>query len=175
MKLLSGGQTGVDRAVLDVAIECGLDYGGWCPKGGWAEDLTQPPGLLAKYPKLRETPIADPAQRTRWNARDSDACMIVGDARIIAASKGTVLGQKMAHWHRKPVFVADLNHLDAADRASRWLSAQREAFGDDFKLAIGGPRESEAPGIYSRTAAFLRKTIGRADTAPAAAQPCSRG
>jgi hypothetical protein len=40
MKLVSGGQTGVDRAVLDVAIECGLEYDGWCPKGGWAEDLT---------------------------------------------------------------------------------------------------------------------------------------
>jgi Circularly permutated YpsA SLOG family len=175
MKFISGGQTGVDRAVLDVAIECGFEYGGWCPKGGWAEDLTQPPGLLAKYPKLRETLIADPAQRTEWNARDCDACMIVGDASIIAASKGTALGKNMAHWYRKPVFVADLNHLDAADRAARWLRAQREAFGDDFKLAIGGPRESEAPGIYSRTAAFLRKTIGCADMASAAARPRSRG
>ena len=48
MKLLSGGQSGVDRAVLDAAVERGLDYGGWCPKGGWAEDMTTPsPGLLA--------------------------------------------------------------------------------------------------------------------------------
>ena len=53
MKLLSGGQSGVDRAVLDVAVERGIDYGGWCPKDGWAEDLPKPPGLLAKYPKLR--------------------------------------------------------------------------------------------------------------------------
>jgi hypothetical protein len=101
--------------------------------------------------------------------------MIVGDARVIAASKGTALGQKMANWYRKPVFVADLDHPDTSDRAVRGLSAQREAFGDDFKLAIGGPRESEAPGIYSRTAAFLRETIGRADTARAAAKPRSRG
>ncbi len=174
MKLVSGGQTGVDRAVLDVAIERGLDYGGWCPKGGWAEDLTKPPGLLAKYPKLRETPIADPAQRTQWNARDSDACMIIGDARNIAASKGTALAQKMAHWYRKPVFVADLNHLDTAERVARWLSAQREAFGDDFKLSIGGPRESEAPGIYNRAAAFLRKAIERPEMPAAAAKPRAR-
>ena len=61
MKLLSGGQSGVDRAVLDVAIARGIDYGGWCPKDGWAEDLSAPPGLLAKYPQLKETPLADPA------------------------------------------------------------------------------------------------------------------
>ncbi len=51
MKLVSGGQTGVDRAVLDVAIARGIDYGGWCPKGGWAEDLAVPPGLLATISK----------------------------------------------------------------------------------------------------------------------------
>ena len=80
MQLISGGQTGVDRAVLDVAVERGIAYGGWCPKGGWAEDFPKPPGLLAKYPQLRETPLADPAQRTEWNVRDADACMIVVDA-----------------------------------------------------------------------------------------------
>jgi len=64
MKLISGGQSGVDRAVLDVAEAYGITYGGWCPKGGWAEDFPQPPGLLARYPNLKETPFADPAQRT---------------------------------------------------------------------------------------------------------------
>ena len=53
MKLLSGGQSGVDRAVLDVALARGIAYGGWCPRGGWAEDFPEPPGLLARYPKLR--------------------------------------------------------------------------------------------------------------------------
>ncbi len=52
MKLISGGQSGVDRAVLDVAVERDIAYGGWCPKGGWAEDFPAPPGLLAKYPHL---------------------------------------------------------------------------------------------------------------------------
>ena len=60
--ILSGGQSGVDRAALDAAIERGLGYRGWCPKGGWAEDLQEPPGLLAQYPHLRETPQADPAE-----------------------------------------------------------------------------------------------------------------
>ena len=60
MILISGGQSGVDRAVLDVAIARGIDYDGWCPHGGWAEDFPAPPGLLARYPKLKETPLADP-------------------------------------------------------------------------------------------------------------------
>jgi hypothetical protein len=97
MKLLSGGQSGVDRAVLDVAIERGIDYGGWCPKDGWAEDSPKPPGLLAKYPKLKETPLPDPAQRTEWNVRDADACMIVIAAGGLAVSKGTALAEELAH------------------------------------------------------------------------------
>ena len=160
MKLLSGGQTGVDRAVLDVAIERGIAYGGWCPKGGWAEDLPEPPGLLARYPQLRETPLADPAQRTQWNVRDADACMIVLlTACGLAASKGTALAQEMADRYRKPLLVADLGNPDVLDRAARWLSAQREAFGASFTLAVGGPRESEAPGIYARAVTFLRAVI----------------
>ncbi len=75
--VVSGGQSGVDRAALDTAVELGLPYGGWCPRGGWAEDLTEPPGLLARYPRLRATPGSEPAQRTRWNVRDSDATLIL--------------------------------------------------------------------------------------------------
>jgi hypothetical protein len=73
MKIISGGQSGVDRAALDVAIERGMEWGGWCPKGGWAEDFPNPPGLLPHYPHLRETPEPHPLQRTEWNVRDSDA------------------------------------------------------------------------------------------------------
>src|SRR6476661_2929994 len=68
LTIVSAGQTGVDRAALDVAIELGIAYRGWCPKGGWAEDRPSPPGVLALYPGLGETPHADPRQRTEWNA-----------------------------------------------------------------------------------------------------------
>jgi hypothetical protein len=81
IKLLSGGQSGVDRAVLDVALARGIAYGGWCPKGGWAEDFPKPPGVLAKYPQLAETPLVDPAQRTEWNVRDADALSDRGGCR----------------------------------------------------------------------------------------------
>jgi hypothetical protein len=155
MKLLSGGQSGVDRAVLDVAIGRGIDYGGWCPKGGWAEDLTEPPGLLARYPQLKETPLADPAQRTEWNVRDADACMIVIEAGGVGVSKGTALAQELAHRYRKPLLVVDLAEPEAVADAALWLRVQRRRLGADFALAIGGPRESEAPGIYARATAFI--------------------
>jgi hypothetical protein len=156
LQLLSGGQTGVDRAVLDVAVERGTAYGGWCPKGGWAEDCPEPPGLLAKYPMLQETPLADPAQRTEWNVRDADACMIVVDAGGVDVSAGTALAQELAHRYRKPLLVVKLGDTDRLERAALWLRVQEARHGAGLKLAIGGPRESEAPGIYRRAAAFIR-------------------
>jgi hypothetical protein len=155
MILISGGQSGVDRAVLDAAIEQGIDYGGWCPKGGWAEDFPAPPGVLAKYPNLRETPLAEPAQRTEWNVRDADACMIVVDAAGMEVSAGTELAQDLAHRYRKPLFIVDLAKPDMLKHAGLWLRVQQARHGDDLKLAIGGPRESEAPGIYARAVAFI--------------------
>jgi hypothetical protein len=159
MKLISGGQSGVDRAVLDVAIERGIDYGGWCPKGGWAEDFPDPPGLLARYPQLKETPLADPAQRTEWNVRDADACMILVDAGGVAVSAGTALAQDLAHRDRKPLLVVDLSEAKPQQRARLWLRVQKARHGGALTLAIGGPRESEAPGIYARAAAFVRSLL----------------
>ena len=159
MKLVSGGQTGVDRAVLDVAIARGIDYGGWCPKGGWAEDLSTPPGLLAKYPNLEETPLADPAQRTEWNVRDADACVILINASGAGVSKGTALAQTLAHRYRKPVLVALLGEPESTRDAGLWLRFQQRRVGPQLKLAIGGPRESEAPGIYARATACLDALI----------------
>lgn len=75
MKIVSGGQTGVDRAALDVAMALGLEIGGWCPAGRWAEDGP----IDARYP-LNETPSADPAQRTEWNVCDSDGTLILTGA-----------------------------------------------------------------------------------------------
>ena len=71
-KLISGGQTGVDRAALDAALAAGLPIGGWCPKGRLAEDGVIP----LRYP-LQETPSQQYAQRTRWNVRDADGTLIL--------------------------------------------------------------------------------------------------
>ena len=151
IKILSGGQTGVDRAALDAAIEKGLSYGGWCPSGGWAEDLPEPPGLLALYPDLQETPLAEPAQRTEWNVRDADRLMVLTGRAGMKVSKGTEAARALAVRLGKECIVLDLDEGDALDRARAFLG---EGNGG-LSICIAGPRESEAPGIYAKARAFL--------------------
>ena len=159
MMFISGGQTGVDRAALDVAIERGLSWGGWCPKGGWAEDFPDPPGLLARYPNLRETPLADPAQRTEWNVRDSDAILIIIDRAGLSVSKGTMAAKEWARRDCKPVLTVDVSQPDAAVQVAGWLRDRRKRFGARMKLCVGGPRESEAPGIYKSARLLLARAV----------------
>jgi hypothetical protein len=161
MKIISGGQTGVDRAALDVAIERGIAYGGWCPKGGWAEDHPNQPGLLARYPSLKETPLPDTAQRTEWNVRDADASLVIVDSRGLPVSKGTTLAVELAARYGKPLLIVDLSVAQAVETAAAWLRAQRAAFGPDLALAIGGPRESEARGIYEGARRLVLNVLDR--------------
>ncbi len=148
VKILSGGQTGVDRAALDAAITRGLPCGGWCPKGGWAEDMPGPPGLLALYPMLQETPLGDPAQRTEWNVRDSDRLMVLNDDRGLT-SPGTEHAIRQAHALGRPVVILDVGQSADVDRAAAWLGE------GEGVVCIAGPRESEAPGIYEAAKRFL--------------------
>jgi hypothetical protein len=159
MLIISGGQTGVDRAAIDVAIERGLQWRGWCPKGGWAEDFPSPPGLLASYPNLRETPLSDPAQRTAWNVRDSDAIIIIVDRTGLSVSPGTMAARDRAIGCNRPLLLADGSKPGAAAQAVKWLQAQHQRFGSDMKLGVGGPRESEAPGIYRRARLLLASVL----------------
>ena len=166
LTIISGGQSGVDRAALDVALELSIPYGGWCPRGGWAEDHPQPPGVLAKYPLLRETPLADPAQRTEWNVRDSDAVLIIVDAGGLPVSRGTTLAHELAERYGKPLLIIDVSATDTADRARDWLQVQRRAHDGVLALGVGGPRESEAPGIYGRAGTLLRAVLVQNDPPP---------
>jgi protocatechuate 3,4-dioxygenase beta subunit len=156
LKIVSGGQTGVDRAALDVAIERDIAYGGWCPKGGWAEDMPNPPGLLSLYPNLRETPEADPSQRTEWNVRDADRLMVLIDTAGLSGSKGTRLAIDTAKKLGKPNIVIDMDTDGAGVLAMGFVG---EGQGPSA-LCIAGPRESEAPGIYAKTRAFLGGVLG---------------
>lgn len=154
MRILSGGQTGVDRAALDAAVEKRLSYGGWCPKGGRAEDMPEPPGLLALYPHLRETPLTEPAQRTEWNVRDADRLMILVDSSGIVVSKGTEAAREHARRLGKPCIVLDVDSGGALKLARAFLGE-----GQAFSVCIAGPRESEAPCIYSKARAFLSELL----------------
>ena len=164
MKIASGGQTGVDRAALDVAIELGWEWGGWCPKGGWAEDLSEPPGVLKRYPKLKETPLSNPVQRTEWNVRDSDATLVLTDKHGSKVSIGTERALQWARQHGKPILMVSLADPQAAARAEAWVVAQCRRFGRDMTLGIGGPRESEAPGIYAQAREFLAALFERVES-----------
>jgi hypothetical protein len=159
MKIISGGQTGVDRAALDVAIARGMDWGGWCPKGGWAEDLPNPPGVLASYPRLKEAPLPNPVQRTEWNVRDSDAALIITDAEGLSVSIGSRRAHRWAQQHGKPELVVDASAPEASALAAAWLDAQRKRFGPHMTLSVGGPRESEAPGIYARAKLLMMSVL----------------
>ena len=161
MKIISGGQTGVDRAALDMAIERGIDWGGWCPKGGWAEDLPNPPGLLAKYSRLKETPLPNPVQRTEWNVRDSDAALIITDGGGLSASIGTGRAHQWARRHGKPELIVDASDTKACAQIAAWLEVQRKRFGPQMTLSIGGPRESEAPGIYAKATHLIAAMLDR--------------
>jgi hypothetical protein len=155
LKIVSGGQTGVDRAALDAAIERGILYGGWCPKGGWAEDMPKPPGLLASYPYLQETPLADPNQRTEWNVRDSNRLMVLLDSRGLN-SAGTELAIRTADKLKRPFLVVDLDASGDIGRAAAWFYEGRQT---QLTICIAGPRESEAPGIYAKAKAFLQAML----------------
>lgn len=151
LTIISGGQTGVDRAALDIAREKGIAYGGWCPKGGWAEDFIEPPGLLAIYPALRETPGTASRQRTEWNVRDSDRLMLLVDRRGLLVSRGTEHALAYAERLGKPHIVIDLDSDCAIAQARTWLKDSQGL----LALCIGGPRKSEAPGIYTKAKTFL--------------------
>jgi hypothetical protein len=77
----------------------------------------------------------------------------------LAVSKGTALAEELAHRYRKPLLVVDLDESEPAERAALWLRVQQRRIGAALALAIGGPRESEAPGIYANATTFLRALL----------------
>jgi len=159
----TGGQTGVDRAALDVALERGLDYCGWCPQGGCAEDCPEPPGLLRRYPLLAMTTGRDPVERTEYNVRDADATLLVLPGDPSCSSPGSDSTARLAEELGKRCLVLDLRVGDPVERCATWLAGLLEQCGDGLDLNIAGPRESESPGIYDDTTTLLRGVLDRLD------------
>ncbi len=145
-KIISGGQTGVDRAALDVAIYLGLEHGGWCPKGRIAED-----GVIPKVYQLTEIESYEYSDRTERNVIDSDGTLILFCKEM---SGGTLFTNRMAVKHRRPCLAIDLSSSHHMHESQSWLSESGIGV-----LNVAGPRASSAPEIIPLAEAFLLRLL----------------
>jgi len=137
LRVISGGQTGADRAALDAALDAGLPCGGWCPKGRRAEDGRVPD----RYP-LRELGSPKYRARTRQNVLDSDGTLVVAFGE---PTGGTALTVRFCDQHGKPRLIVDANNAppdQAAESVVAWLTSHHI-----LTLNVAGPRASQQPGI----------------------------
>ena len=148
-KIVSGGQTGVDRAALDCAIELGIPHGGWCPAGRKAED-----GPIPEKYNLRETDSARYDVRTKRNVKDSDGTLIASHGPLTG---GTLLTVRTAERLGRPVLIVDLQTDDSQRQLQsvlNWLESQQLKI-----LNVAGPRESTCPGITKEAFEFLQSAF----------------
>lgn len=154
-KIVSGGQTGVDRAALDAGLDSGVGIGGWCPRGRRAEDGRIP----AVYP-LRETSARSYAVRTEWNVRDSDGTLILVMHEVSSGTRLTLdltqkLGKPSLVIHLRPAgqdtLFSDTNSLnEQTDSVVAWLRRHRIRI-----LNVAGPRGSSHSDVYAEARQFM--------------------
>lgn len=150
-RIVSGGQTGADRAALDAAGALCIETGGWVPRDRWAEDGRVPDC----YPNMKETTSAEPARRTEYNVRDSDGTVVFSHGETFGGTKWTV---EVSGRLRKPMLHLDLathSAAGAADRLLAWMATE----GIEV-LNVAGPRESEDGDIHAAVRAVLETALG---------------
>jgi hypothetical protein len=148
-KIVSGGQTGADRAALDVAIEEGIPHGGWIPKGR----LTEAGPLPEKY-KLKELPTDSYPERTERNVIDSDGTLIISHGEL---KGGSALTREFANKYARPSLQIDLDKLDplkAAQEITTWITDHEIKV-----LNVAGPRASHDPRIYEAVKDLLKSVL----------------
>lgn len=144
-RVISGGQTGVDRAGLDAALNAGIPIGGYCPKDRRSED-----GTIPEHYPLQELSSKEYAARTEKNVVESDGTLILNRGNLTTGTKKT---QEYAIKHLKPCLVVQLEEPIEPSHVIRWIDGQQIA-----NLNIAGPRESKFPvGIYNEALAYLDK------------------
>lgn len=144
-KIISGGQTGADRAALDAAIEIDIPHGGWVPRGRLAEDGMVPPAY-----QVSEVPSDSYAARTEKNVEDSDGTLIFSHGPLTG---GSALTQELAEKHKRPSLHIDLNRVPAFKAAAMiaaWVVRHSVK-----TLNVAGPRASSDPHIYQKTKDIL--------------------
>jgi hypothetical protein len=148
-KIISGGQTGADRAALDVAIKLGVPHGGWIPKGRLTEE-----GSLPQRYQLQEMPTESYRLRTEQNVIDSDGTLIVARGKLTGGSDYT---REMALKHKKQLLYVDLDTYEPTDASSliaSWIRMQRIEI-----LNVAGPKASKDPTIYAAVQKILEPAI----------------
>lgn len=145
-RIVSGGQTGVDRGALDAAIELGLEHGGWCPRGRRAED-----GPIPDRYRLQENDSTHYAARTERNVLESDATLILTAGKL---SGGTRLTRDLARRHAKPCLVVRIDQELLFSLVYDWLAEHQVEV-----LNVAGPRESQTPGIQAQAREFLLRLL----------------
>ena len=143
--IISGGQTGADRAALDWAIKNGTPHGGWCPQGREAQD-----GPLDAQYKLKETPTKDELERTEWNVRDSEASVVftLGEKPVGYAQKTVSFSRKM----KKPCLHLHRGLLGLGDKLASFVQKHYVR-----RLNVVGASEEKEPGLYAWTMDTLDK------------------
>jgi hypothetical protein len=154
-KIISGGQTGADRAGLDVALELGLNIGGWVPRGRRAEDGYVP----EKYSGIVELSSDSYDKRTEMNVRKSDATVIF---TFGPPTDGSAYTQQFALSIGKPVLALDLTRSspeEAITLLREWLTDIRPNI-----LNVAGSRSSQVPQIATFTAKILKGAFEKSAT-----------
>lgn len=148
LKIISGGQTGVDRAALDVAIFYGLPYGGAVPKGRIAED-----GVIdKKYVFLEELDSYEYEVRTKRNVETADATLIINMGEL---EGGTALTYYFAKTLEKPCCIVNVDvEIDPVNKILNWIRNINPSV-----LNVAGPRESKCKGIYKKTYKILSQVF----------------
>ena len=160
--IISGGQTGVDRAALDVARELEIPCGGWIPKDRRAEN-----GPIPEWYPLSELPSSRYSVRTAKNVREATGTLILTWGQPFG---GTALTVKLARKHRKPFLLVDLAQGGDPETVRDWLRKNEIKI-----LNVAGPRESQVPGIHDQAVGFLRRVLKKGRVVPGAREsqrPC---
>lgn len=163
IKVISGGQTGVDQAALQAAIDSDIKHGGWCPPGRVCEI-----GKISERYHLIETPderdLSAPeiprSQRTIWNVRDSDGVLVFWDEKgsELQSDKGTKLALETANNLGKPFLIIDISKKVSVTEIANCISLNNIEV-----LNVAGPSENTSPGIYDRVYEVMQEILTNSD------------